>query len=538
MFLREFIARTRFSARGASQAILLASAILALSAWAAAWGIESIVGGSDTRSRRDDVRAALVAGRSLLSDRAAVAASRASQLASSQRVQVAYAQRDEAALQRIAAAQPNASFVLWNGTTVGSSASLEPQATIGVFSSAGRIGEVVVAAPPSSQAFASISRRAHGAGLVYVVGGRAVAASPPLHRTDLATILSSTINDEVDVAGDTVRPASLYAYASKPQVPGAPVWPVLVAVLVGLGSYSTFVRRDARRRAEPLPNQVRDAVALVGETLAATHNPRALVPVILRASVEATGAAGGTVEQDGVVFASRGVTPRGPSESIDLTLDVGEESLAVMRLYPPASGFRDDAREAATWIGSQALIALENARLHGLVQRQAVTDDLTGLANRRRFLSALEREIGRSRRSGSPLAVVLADLDHFKKVNDTWGHDVGDEALRTFAATLRATVRDIDLPVRLGGEEFAVLLPDTDLEGASQLADRVRAAVEAAVIRTAEANVRVTASFGVASFPATSAETLLSNADRRLYEAKRLGKNRVMPPSQPHANVG
>ena len=124
------------------------------------------------------------------------------------------------------------------------------------------------------------------------------------------------------------------------------------------------------------------------------------------------------------------------------------------------------------------MIALENARLHGLVQRQAVTDELTGLANRRRFLTQLESEIARSRRTGATLAIVLADLDDFKRVNDTYGHEVGDEALGTFAEILRTTVRDIDLPVRLGGEEFAVLLPDTDLPGAVQLAERVRRALE------------------------------------------------------------
>jgi two-component system cell cycle response regulator len=114
-------------------------------------------------------------------------------------------------------------------------------------------------------------------------------------------------------------------------------------------------------------------------------------------------------------------------------------------------------------------------------------------------------------------------------VNDTHGHQVGDEALKGFAEILATLARDIDLPVRLGGEEFAVLLPDTDLAGATQLAERLRLALEAAEIGPPGATIRLTASFGVSAFPsAAAAEDLLSDADRRLYDAKRAGKNRVV----------
>jgi diguanylate cyclase (GGDEF)-like protein len=273
---------------------------------------------------------------------------------------------------------------------------------------------------------------------------------------------------------------------------------------------------------------VRDAVALVGETLAATHNPDALLPVILQAAIEATDASGGSITSGEIVLASRGGTGAGSREPIEFPLQVAGGRSAVLALYPPASGFTDEARDAAAWIAAQALIALENAHLHGLVQRQAVTDELTGLANRRRFLAQMDAEVARSRRSGAPLAVVLADLDNFKQVNDKYGHEAGDSTLRAFADILRGAVRDVDLPVRLGGEEFAVLLPDTDLVGGANLAERLRVTLERHEIDSGAAQIQVTASFGVSCYPlAVSADDLLVDADRRLYDAKRHGKNRV-----------
>jgi diguanylate cyclase (GGDEF)-like protein len=337
------------------------------------------------------------------------------------------------------------------------------------------------------------------------------------------------VSEDIELGQDTSRPARVYGYAPTASVPVELLWPLLLAVVVGLGAFRVLERREARRRAEPPPNTVRDAVAMVGETLAATHNPDALLPVILRASVEATHAIGGTITSDGRRVASRGMVDGPDLETIDIELDVADGTPTTMTLYAPPLGFGPDARDAAAWIAGQAFIALENARLHGLVQRQAVTDDLTGLANRRRFLSQLEAEIVRSGRSGSPLGVVLADLDDFKRINDTWGHDVGDETLRRFAQILRATVRDVDLPVRLGGEEFAILLPETDLEGSAQLAERVRLALEEEDVVTSRATFRLTASFGVSCFPlAATADDVLTDADRRLYDAKRSGKNRVV----------
>jgi len=175
------------------------------------------------------------------------------------------------------------------------------------------------------------------------------------------------------------------------------------------------------------------------------------------------------------------------------------------------------------------VVALENARLHRIVERQALVDSLTGLANRRSFEETLRAEVARASRYGDSMSVVLADLDDFKRVNDRYGHPAGDVVLKTFAATLRRTVRESDTAGRWGGEEFALVLPSTDSDGALRLAERARAALAAESIELPDgSSIGVSASFGVASFPDWDEPgELLAAADSALYEAKRAGKNRV-----------
>ena len=200
-----------------------------------------------------------------------------------------------------------------------------------------------------------------------------------------------------------------------------------------------------------------------------------------------------------------------------------------MLLYPPAGGFDAEAERLAVWLASQAAIALENARLHHVVQRQAVTDELTGLVNRRRFMSALGSEIGRTSRTVPP-SIILSDLDDFKRVNDRFGHPIGDELLQAFADALREHVRDIDIPARLGGEEFAVLLPETPLEGARAVAQRLQEFLAtSALLVVGGREIRTTASFGVAELvEGEQADALLRRADAALYRAKADGKNQVV----------
>jgi diguanylate cyclase (GGDEF)-like protein len=160
---------------------------------------------------------------------------------------------------------------------------------------------------------------------------------------------------------------------------------------------------------------------------------------------------------------------------------------------------------------------------------KATTDELTGLANRRGFEEHLAQRLSEVDRFGGSVALIVADVDHFKRVNDTHGHEVGDAVLRSIAGTLRDRVRDVDLCARYGGEEFVMLLPHTDAGGAMETAERLRRAVETRPVRMSGLAVPVTLSFGVASYPgsASSRESVFAAADRALYRAKADGRNCV-----------
>jgi diguanylate cyclase (GGDEF)-like protein len=193
--------------------------------------------------------------------------------------------------------------------------------------------------------------------------------------------------------------------------------------------------------------------------------------------------------------------------------------------------FKRQDVELLEYLASQAAVSIENADLHETVQRQAVTDELTGLANVRELHATLDRELERSRRFGGTLGLMMLDIDDFKRVNDEFGHQQGDEVLSAVASVLREHSRDIDEPARYGGEELAVVLPQTDVEGAVQLAERMCEAIEALKVArvNSSGHLTVTASFGVASFPGSGGDkhALIAAADAALYRAKRAGKNQV-----------
>lgn len=176
---------------------------------------------------------------------------------------------------------------------------------------------------------------------------------------------------------------------------------------------------------------------------------------------------------------------------------------------------------------SETALRKANANLKHL----ANTDELTGLSNRRHFMEELEREIERAHRYDRPLSLVLMDLDHFKSVNDTHGHAAGDQVLRAAAVSLRSVGRDVDIAARIGGEELALLLPETTQAGALTVAERMRERIEAEWHRAPSgAAFRITGSIGVASLGrgAATGEALLQAADEALYRAKAEGRNRVV----------
>lgn len=198
--------------------------------------------------------------------------------------------------------------------------------------------------------------------------------------------------------------------------------------------------------------------------------------------------------------------------------------------------FTIDHAERLQAFADQASIAIENARLYAEVQELAITDPLTGVFNRRGLFQLGEREVERALRFHDPLSVAMLDLDHFKQVNDTYGHPIGDRVLHKLAACCRMQMRNVDVLARYGGEEFILLLPETDLANATQVAERVRESIATLVV-SAEPNqsatgktVHITVSLGVASLTPemSNLATLIEHADHALYCAKRAGRNCVV----------
>jgi diguanylate cyclase (GGDEF)-like protein len=182
-----------------------------------------------------------------------------------------------------------------------------------------------------------------------------------------------------------------------------------------------------------------------------------------------------------------------------------------------------------TVLGAVVTSSLELVWQFAEVDKRARTDPLTGLWNRHHFGEQLQRTLNEADRYGTPVSLVLVDIDHFKRVNDTWGHEAGDSVLKQVARILQDGVRSVDICVRYGGEEIALLLAQTDSEHAVEVAERLRARICAQPLRHGVADIAVTASFGVATYPETVKvrDQLFPASDKALYIAKHEGRNRV-----------
>jgi diguanylate cyclase (GGDEF)-like protein len=236
------------------------------------------------------------------------------------------------------------------------------------------------------------------------------------------------------------------------------------------------------------------------------------------------------------------------ASSIDrrsMTVAMRASGVAVGALHivrSEADTFDDDDRKLAELVAAEAAAAIQNARLYEQTQRLATTDPQTGLFNYRYFHDALRLEVARARRLGYAVGLLMMDVDNFKRINDTYGHPVGDEVLHDIAAVLQQNVRRTDVVVRYGGEEFAIILPGLGLSGVRAVGEKLRRAVRSLrpLERDGKVAVPITISIGGVSRPASEVDAvaLVRDSDAALYEAKRTGKDRVyVAPEEARGNT-
>lgn len=219
-----------------------------------------------------------------------------------------------------------------------------------------------------------------------------------------------------------------------------------------------------------------------------------------------------------------------PKSAIAAPLLAGRKLMGILRVDSPQPGrFSEADVQQLEVYASLATLAMENAHLFSEINALATRDGLTGLATQRIFHERLAEELLRAARFRHPVSLIMADIDHFKLVNDRHGHLAGDQVLKDVAQILLGRLRPVDLAARYGGEEFCLVLPGFSAGEARRLADEIRKEIEFHPVKTGGAAISVTASFGVASFPedAQTESQLVRKADERLYQAKSQGRNKV-----------
>jgi diguanylate cyclase (GGDEF)-like protein len=334
-----------------------------------------------------------------------------------------------------------------------------------------------------------------------------------------------------------------------------------------LGEEFNSMARQLEARLEELQRErgrLQEMIRRVGEVFAAGYDRVGLLETLMQTLVDGTGASGGRASMRGADARLQEITRAGEPEPFERALHAAEAAVidagqiaevqlggasalaaplvrredadqlvGIVSIARGDSPFTSEDRDLLAWLTNQASVSVENVALHETVKRQAVIDELTGLFNHRRFQEVMTDEVERARRYGHELGLIMLDIDNFKRVNDLHGHLQGDMVLGEVARVLRQSSRDVDEPARYGGEEMAVALPQTDLEGSYQFAERVRHQIEALELPLLNGggSLRVTASFGVASLATAGTpdkDALVAAADGALYEAKRAGKNRTV----------
>ena len=291
--------------------------------------------------------------------------------------------------------------------------------------------------------------------------------------------------------------------------------------------FAAIATYDAARQA----HTIRRVVGPWAENLDGTthRDPTAMVSIVVKNKL-ALPAAGEWRERDVPLF-SHPMRVRDLESLLVLPLLIKDQVVGTFTVAAKrAFAFPTDRREMLGVIANQVAISLQNAHMYQALEEQATTDGLTGLVNHRTFQERFSAMLGRADRHKFPVSLILTDIDHFKKVNDTHGHPIGDEVLRRVAGILGASARKIDIVARYGGEEFAIVLEATDRAGARQLAERIRADVSKQAFKSAKGSFQVTLSLGVASYPedATAKEVIIARADESLYAAKNGGRNRTV----------
>lgn len=239
---------------------------------------------------------------------------------------------------------------------------------------------------------------------------------------------------------------------------------------------------------------------------------------------------GGQVRESEPVIFTRDERLSDIHSMLVLPLIAHDEAIGTLVIcHREANQFSAERREMLEVVGNQVAISLQNARLYARMEQMATTDGLTGLLNHRSFQSRLEETIARHRRSEQPFGLVLTDIDHFKSVNDTYGHPVGDEVLRQVSRVFKESLREVDVPCRYGGEEFAIILEDADRATAMQVANRLRESIAALEFQSDQGPFQCTISMGVTIWPADEADKqpLIDLTDQALYYSKEHGRNRV-----------
>jgi diguanylate cyclase (GGDEF)-like protein len=564
---------------------------------AAFWGFSTVASQSEARRVDARLQAGLRATLAAYQEALGSADKAAERLARQRSFQRALLAHDRAALERMLKGQPHLAVVAPDGFHVGKPDPIAPRRQVAVLAAGGSQGAVIASVPLNGALVRRLEARSglETADHVLVVEDGRIVAGPPGVRgrfdllsgkpgtvsvagTSYRALVAGTLEGRPSATLGVISPQGLIDAANRKATNQLLIGLVAALVFVGCVAYvegraivrtirrlvdaaAAIARGDLKER---VPVQGRDEFALLGRTfnqmafqlqtrleeleaergrlrdvtsrfseaLGATHDAEQLMPLILEAAMEATSAAGGVLVGTSGSLVKAGFPERGTAR-LEVPLQAGSINFGSLLLF--GAEFSEEDRMTAVSLASHAVVALDNARLHRIVERQALVDGLTGLANRRQCEETLEDELARVERFGGSLAVVVADLDWFKDINDRHGHPAGDAVLREFAVLLEETVRDVDLAGRWGGEEFVLVLPGTDVAGGAQLAERIRGALAGRTVLAVDGSpIPVTASFGVAAIPpAKTASELFAAADAAMYQAKRAGKNRVEAAREP-----